>query len=102
MKRSDNYQVKKKYAAQSVVIGIIDGLTVPFAVAAGLTALSKSSLVIFSVCFTLAVAYSLTMGISAYISGKKYEPAENNFSSALIICFSYIAGGFIAVVSFLF
>jgi VIT1/CCC1 family predicted Fe2+/Mn2+ transporter len=102
MEHGQNIEMKKQKAGESIVIGLIDGLTVPFALAAGLTAVLKSSSVIFAACLSMTTAYSLFMGVSAYLSGRKYEISTNNFSSALIICLSYLAGGFFAAVPFLY
>jgi VIT1/CCC1 family predicted Fe2+/Mn2+ transporter len=55
---------------QDIVIGLSDGLTVPFALAAGLSgAVSESSLVI-TAGLAEVVAGSIAMGLGGYLAGK--------------------------------
>jgi VIT1/CCC1 family predicted Fe2+/Mn2+ transporter len=102
MERSGNNEMKRADIARIISIGLIDGLTIPFAIATGLTAASMSSYIIFIACIAAPIVYSLIMGISAYLSGRRYEPSSQNLPSAFIISISYITGGLIPAVPFFF
>ncbi|MBA4167011.1 MAG: VIT1/CCC1 transporter family protein [Chitinophagaceae bacterium] len=84
---------------RNVTIGLIDGLTIPFALAAGLSNIVLSTHTIFISCLAIIIAYSITMTIGAYMSAQKHEPV-NALTSAFTIGVSYIAGGLISVFPF--
>lgn len=84
---------------RNITIGLIDGLTVPFALAAGLSTIIASSRTVFISCLTVIIAYSITMTIGAYLSAQKHEPADA-LSSSLTIGLSYIAGGLLSAIPF--
>lgn len=86
---------------RNITIGLIDGLTIPFALAAGMSSIVDSSRTIFISCVAIVAAWSLTMTAGAYISAKKHEPA-GAWPAALTIGISYIAGGCIAAAPFYF
>jgi VIT1/CCC1 family predicted Fe2+/Mn2+ transporter len=86
---------------RNVTIGLIDGLTIPFALAAGLSSIIVSSRTVFISCLAIIIAYSITMTIGAYMSAKKHEPG-NVLSSALTVGISYVAGGLLSVCPFYF
>ncbi len=72
-----------------VVIGMSDGLTVPFALAAGLSGAVHSNVVIITAGIAEIVAGSIAMGLGGYLAGKteqehyqaelkrEYEEVEN-------------------------
>jgi len=65
---------------RDVVIGMSDGLTVPFALAAGLTgAISNSSIVVIAGIAEI-VAGSIAMGLGGYLAGKT---EQDHFNSEL-------------------
>ncbi|MEO6820532.1 MAG: VIT1/CCC1 transporter family protein [Ginsengibacter sp.] len=65
---------------RDVVIGMSDGLTVPFALAAGLTgAVSNSSIIVIAGIAEI-VAGSIAMGLGGYLSGKT---EQDHFNSEL-------------------
>lgn len=62
--------LKSSDALRDIVIGMSDGLTVPFALAAGLSgAVDKSSIIVIAGIAEIA-AGSIAMGLGGYLSGK--------------------------------
>lgn len=62
--------LKSSEALRDIVIGMSDGLTVPFALAAGLSgAVSSSSIIVIAGIAEIA-AGSIAMGLGGYLSGK--------------------------------
>ncbi len=55
---------------RDIVIGMADGLTVPFALAAGLSGAVASSSIIVTAGFAEIVAGSIAMGLGGYLAGK--------------------------------
>lgn len=55
---------------QDVVIGLSDGLTVPFALAAGLSGAVQSSSLIITAGLAEIVAGSIAMGLGGYLAGR--------------------------------
>lgn len=55
---------------RDIVIGMSDGLTVPFALAAGLTGASQDNGVIVTAGLAEIVAGSIAMGLGGYLAGK--------------------------------
>src|SRR5512137_2577067 len=72
-----------------IVIGMSDGLTVPFALAAGLSGAVQSNAVVITAGIAEIVAGSIAMGLGGYLAGKteqehyqselsrEYEEVEN-------------------------
>ncbi len=69
----DTYQ-EKHFAAsdlvRDVVIGMSDGLTVPFAIAAGMTGAAVSTKVVIIAGLAEIAAGSISMGLGGYLAGK--------------------------------
>jgi len=63
---------------RDVVIGMSDGLTVPFALAAGLTGAVTSSSIIVVAGIAEIVAGSIAMGLGGYLAGKTELDHYNN------------------------
>jgi VIT1/CCC1 family predicted Fe2+/Mn2+ transporter len=57
-------------SVRDVVIGMADGLTVPFALAAGLSAAVASTHVIVTAGLAEVVAGAIAMGLGGYLAGK--------------------------------
>jgi len=57
-------------AVRDIVIGMSDGLTVPFALAAGLTGAITSSNIIITAGFAEIAAGSIAMGLGGYLAAK--------------------------------
>lgn len=55
---------------RDVVIGMADGLTVPFALAAGLSGAVATTAIIVTAGFAEIVAGSSAMGLGGYLAGK--------------------------------
>jgi len=55
---------------RDIVIGMSDGLTVPFALAAGLTGAIASSRIIFTAGFAEIAAGSIAMGLGGYLAAR--------------------------------
>ena len=55
---------------RDIVIGMADGLTVPFALAAGLSSAVSSNAIIITAGFAEIVAGSIAMGLGGYLAGK--------------------------------
>jgi len=57
-------------ALQDIVIGLSDGLTVPFALAAGLSGAVQSSGLVITAGLAEVVAGSIAMGLGGYLAGR--------------------------------
>src|SRR5579864_4508725 len=57
-------------AVRDIVIGMADGLTVPFALAAGLTGAVASTAIIVTAGFAEIAAGSIAMGLGGYLAAK--------------------------------
>ena len=68
-------------AVRDVVIGMADGLTVPFALAAGLTGAIASSHIILTAGFAEIAAGSIAMGLGGYLAAR--SDAEHYASERL-------------------
>lgn len=55
---------------KDIVIGMADGLTVPFALAAGLSSAVSNNAIIITAGFAEIVAGSIAMGLGGYLAGK--------------------------------
>jgi len=55
---------------QDIVIGLSDGLTVPFALAAGLSGAVQSSGLVITAGLAEVVAGSIAMGLGGYLAGR--------------------------------
>ena len=65
------YHMRSSDFLRDVVIGMSDGLTVPFALAAGLSgAVDKSTIIVIAGIAEIA-AGSIAMGLGGYLSGKQ-------------------------------
>ena len=62
--------LKSSEAITDIVIGISDGLTVPFALAAGLSGAVESSSLILTAGIAEIVAGSIAMGLGGYLAGQ--------------------------------
>jgi VIT1/CCC1 family predicted Fe2+/Mn2+ transporter len=63
---------------RDIVIGMADGLTVPFALAAGLTGAIASSRIVLTAGFAEIAAGSIAMGLGGYLAAR--SDAEHYFS----------------------
>ncbi len=93
--------MKKQEFLRNITIGLTDGLTIPFALAAGLSGVLQSSFPIAVACMALAAAGALTMGAGSYLEQKK-SSSGNYLCTALTIGISYVFGGLISTLPYLF
>ncbi|MBS1570719.1 MAG: VIT1/CCC1 transporter family protein [Bacteroidetes bacterium] len=74
MDRRDHSHVEKHFTAsdlvKDIVIGMADGLTVPFALAAGLSGAVGSNGIIITAGIAEVVAGSIAMGLGGYLAGR--------------------------------
>lgn len=94
--------MKQHNFIRNICIGLVDGLTIPLALAAGLSGLMLSSSPVIIACMVAAIAGSLTMTIGGYFEGKKYTEHQKPVSSAITIGTGYISGGIITTLPFVF
>ena len=94
--------LKKNNFIRNICIGLVDGVTIPLAIAAGLSGLVMYSSPVIIACLVASFAGAITMTIGGYIEGKKYDSKENSVFSALIIGAGYFSGGFITSIPYFF
>ncbi|HTE08767.1 MAG TPA: VIT1/CCC1 transporter family protein [Flavitalea sp.] len=86
----------------NTMIGLSDGLMVPFAIAAGMSAFGISTGYILLTCLLISLAGSITMSTGAFLTAKKYEPLQRPYVAAWVIGLSYLLGGMICISPFIF
>ncbi|MGC4104448.1 VIT1/CCC1 transporter family protein [Ferruginibacter sp.] len=70
VKQHNETHLKSSEALRDIVIGMSDGLTVPFALAAGLSGAVSSSAIIVIAGIAEIAAGSIAMGLGGYLAGK--------------------------------
>jgi vacuolar iron transporter family protein len=83
--KDENIMHKEEHLGSSVfitdiVIGMSDGLTVPFALAAGLSGAVQNNAVVITAGIAEIVAGSIAMGLGGYLAGKT---AQEHFQSEI-------------------
>src|SRR5690349_11080985 len=77
---SDEQHFKSSEKVRDFVIGMSDGLTVPFALAAGLSGAVDSSTIVITAGLAEIAAGSIAMGLGGYLAGRTeiehYESEE--------------------------
>ena len=68
-KHNENH-LKNSDFIKDVVIGMSDGLTVPFALAAGISSAINSNHIVITAGFAEIIAGSISMGLGGYLAGK--------------------------------
>ncbi|MDB5004525.1 MAG: iron transporter [Mucilaginibacter sp.] len=66
----DEHHLKSSDTIRDIVIGMSDGLTVPFALAAGLSGAVNSSGIVITAGIAEIVAGSIAMGLGGFLAGK--------------------------------
>lgn len=94
--------MKSSRYIRNTCIGLTDGLTIPFALAAGISGIVSSSATIIIACLATAFAGSLTMSFGGFFEGRKYEPSQTPLTSAITIGVGYLAGGLITTLPYFF
>ncbi len=92
--------MKNKEILRSITIGGTDGLSIPFALAAGLSRVVDNPVYIAAAMISLGVAGSLFMGVGSFLEGKKNIGHGKYFMHALIIAISYGTGSIISALPF--
>src|SRR6201995_5147165 len=72
------HHLKSSETIQDIVIGMSDGLTVPFALAAGLSGAVDSTGIIVIAGIAEIAAGSIAMGLGGYLSGKTEQDHYNS------------------------
>ncbi|KAH7436417.1 hypothetical protein KP509_05G019000 [Ceratopteris richardii] len=65
-----NKHFKSSEVVRDIIIGMSDGLTVPFALAAGLSGTSAGSFIVVAAGLAEVAAGSIAMGLGGYLAGK--------------------------------
>ncbi|XVE74541.1 hypothetical protein DITRI_Ditri12bG0025200 [Diplodiscus trichospermus] len=77
-----NKQIEKHFKSsetvRDIVLGVSDGLTVPFALAAGLSSANVSSSIIVVAGIAEVVAGAISMGLGGYLAAKSEAEVYNN------------------------
>jgi VIT1/CCC1 family predicted Fe2+/Mn2+ transporter len=94
--------LKSRQTLRNICIGLVDGLTIPLALATGLSGLVSSSSTIIIACLATSFAGSLTMTFGGYIESRKYAPIVHPLRSAVIIGIGYLAGGLVVTTPYFF
>ena len=94
--------LKKNDFIRNICIGLVDGLTIPLALAAGLSGLVTYVSPVIIACLVAALAGAITMSIGGYIEVRKYEPKQSPSSSALTIGAGYFCGGCMVTLPYFF
>ena len=102
MNSQNDLSLKQNDFIRNICIGLVDGLTIPLALAAGLSGLVSFVSPVIIACLVAAAAGALTMTIGGYLEVKKYVTRQNPASSALTIGAGYFLGGCIVTLPYFF
>ena len=102
MLSQNNLHSEKHVFFRNICIGMIDGLTIPLALAAGLSGLVTSGAPVIIACLVAALAGAITMTIGGYLEVKKYITKQSPASSAITIGAGYFLGGLIVTLPYFF
>lgn len=86
---------------RNIPIGLIDGLTISFALAAGLNSIVSIPATIVKAGVIAGIAGAFTMSVSSYLSAKAHEKSIAPVPAAITIGLAYLSGAFIAVMPYL-
>lgn len=81
---------------------MVDGLTIPLALAAGLSGLVRDNFPVIIACLVASFAGAITMSIGGYVESKKYGSAVKPSVAAVTIGLGYLAGGVITTLPYYF
>ena len=102
MHSENNLHSEKNDFIRNISIGLIDGLTIPLALAAALSGLVSSVSPVIIACLVAAVGGALTMTIGGYLEIRKYITKKSPASSAIPIGAGYFIGGLIVTLPYFF
>src|SRR5687768_5143566 len=100
MHLANKVNLKKHDFTRNVCIGLVDGLTIPLALASALSRLVTHSSSVIIACLVASLAGALTMTAGGYLEGRKYNAGENSTRSAITIGAAYFSGGLVAVIPY--
>lgn len=86
---------------RDLALGLTDGLTVPFSVAAGLVSASMGNHVVITGVMAEIIAGSISMGFADYLGIENEQRKDVALNSALRIALSYAVGGLIPLSAYL-
>lgn len=81
--------------------GWVDGLSLAFALAAGMSSIAAQAQTILLACLALTIAGALTMTAGGYMTAKTYQSDPRPLRAALAIGCGYLAGGLLICVSYM-
>lgn len=87
---------------RNICIGLVDGLTIPLALAAGLSRLVSSSRTVIIACLVAAFAGAMTMTIGGYFESRKYSSGKRPVLAGLTIGAGYLIGGIVTIIPYIF
>lgn len=102
MHSENNPQPEKNFIVRNICIGLIDGLTIPLAVAAALSGVVASVSPVIIACLVAALAGAFTMTIGGYLEVRKYITKQSPASSAITVGAGYFLGGLIVALPYFF
>lgn len=102
MHSQNNLHLEKNAFIRNICIGLIDGLTIPLALAAGLSSFVTYGTPVIISCLIAALAGAITMTIGGYLEVRKYITKDSPASSAIAIGAGYFVGGLIVTVPYFF
>lgn len=94
--------MKQREFIRNITIGLTDGITIPFALVAGLSGAIEHSLHIAAAALALAVAGAITMGVGSYMEQAKSPDRNTYITTPFTISLSYLVGGIVAALPYLF
>lgn len=100
MHLANNINLKNHNFTRNICIGLVDGLTIPLALASALSGLVISSDSVIVACLVASLAGALTMTAGGYLEGRKYNAGQNSTWSAVTIGAGYFSGGLITVIPY--
>jgi VIT1/CCC1 family predicted Fe2+/Mn2+ transporter len=102
MHSENELHLNKSDFFRNVCIGLVDGLTIPLALAAGLSGLVSYASPVIIACVVAALAGALTMAIGGYLEGRRYISTQSPALSAITIGAGYLCGGLIVTLPYIF
>ncbi|XP_010506900.1 PREDICTED: vacuolar iron transporter 1-like [Camelina sativa] len=87
---------------RDIIIGVSDGLTVPFALAAGLSGANASSSIVLTAGVAEVAAGAISMGLGGFELGLEKPDPKRALQSAFTIAIAYVLGGFIPLLPYMF
>ncbi|CAI0412750.1 unnamed protein product [Linum tenue] len=101
-----NHHKEKHFTAgeviRDIIIGVSDGLTVPFALAAGLSGANAPSSIVLTAGLAEVAAGAISMGLGGFELGLEKPDPRRAVQSALTIAIAYIIGGLVPLVPYMF